>query len=42
MPGEQQRRPGFLLAILLPGQRDRKISQRPGAARLLFCSVILA
>src|ERR1700722_16568622 len=31
MPGEQQRRPGFLLAILLPGKRDRKTSQRPGA-----------
>ena len=34
MPGEQQRRPGFLLAILLQGKRERKTSQPPGPVRV--------
>ena len=34
MPGGQQRRPGFLLAILLQGKRERKTSQRPGPVRV--------
>jgi hypothetical protein len=34
MPGGKQRRPGFLLAILLQGKRDRKTSQPPGPVRV--------
>ncbi len=33
MPGGKQRRPGFLLAILLQGKRERKTSQPPGPVR---------
>jgi len=34
MPGGKQRRPGFLLAILLQGKRERKTSQPPGPVRV--------
>ena len=34
MPGGKQRRPGFLLAILLQGKRERKTSQPPRPVRV--------
>ena len=34
MPGGKQRRPGFLLAILLRGTRERKTGQPPGPVRV--------